>query len=44
MGENSWYQATCYLDDLNELLHALLENTNSPLTAHEPIMNLQAMC
>lgn len=39
MSENPWYQATCYLDDLNELLHALWENTNSPLTAHEPISN-----
>lgn len=40
MSENRWIQATCYLDDLNQMLHALLQNTNSPLTAHEPISNV----
>lgn len=40
MSESSWYQATCCLDGFNELLHALLQNTNSPLTAHEPTSNV----
>lgn len=41
---NEWefmIPSPCYLDDFNELLHALLQkDTNSPLTAHEPISNV----
>lgn len=40
MSESSWYQATCCLDGHNELQHAVLQNTNSPLTAHEPTSNV----
>lgn len=41
---NEWefmIPSPCYLDDFNELLHALLQkDANSPLTAHEPISNV----